>query len=255
MIHIKTPEDIAKLKKAGNILAEILRALKKMSVPGVTTEELDDEAARLMDEYGVEPVLLGYHPEFAPRPYPAVICASVNDVVVHGIPNEDPYTLKDGDIISLDTALAFEGMIADSAITVAVGKIDAASKKLITVTHAACDRGIQAAQVGNTVGDIGHAISSYVEREGFSIVEELSGHGVGYAVHEEPFVANFGNPGEGDVLEAGMVIAIEPMVNMGKKQVVFEKDGYTVRTKDRSRSAHFEHTVVITEKGPVVVTR
>ncbi len=255
MIYIKTPEEIQHLRAGGKVLSKILSALEKMVVPGITTEELDDEAIRLMETYGAEPVLLGYHPEFAPRPYPAAICTSVNDVVVHGVPSENPYTLKKGDIISIDTTISFQGMIVDSARTVGVGTIDAESKKLLKVTREACEAGIAIAKKGNTVGDIGHAISSFIQPYGFGVVEELCGHGVGYAVHEEPFVPNFGNAGEGEVLEVGMVIAIEPMVNLGKKAVVFEKDGYTVRTKDGSRSAHFEHTVVITEKGPEVLTR
>ena len=255
MIYLKSPEEIRRLVKAGKILKAVLSALEKMVAPGVTTEELDDEAIRLMEEYKAEPVLLGYHPEFAPRPYPAAICTSVNDVVVHGIPSENPYTLQEGDIISLDSALSFDGMIVDSARTVPVGTIDADSKKLLMVTKGACEAGIAAAKKGKTIGDIGHAISAFAKPYGFGIVEELCGHGLGYAVHEEPMVPNFGIPGKGEVLEVGMVIAIEPMINLGKKGVVFEKDGYTVRTKDHSRSAHFEHTIVITEGAPLVVTR
>lgn len=254
MIQKKTPEDFAKMRRAGKVLARILTALEKMVAPGVTTQDLDDEAMRLMEKYGAEPVLLGYHPEFAPRPYPAAICTSVNDVIVHGIPNEDPVTLKEGDIVGIDCTLALDGMIVDSARTVPVGKIDERSRLLLEVTKKARAIGIQAAQPGNTVGDIGHAIEQYVKPYGFGIVEELCGHGVGFAVHEPPFVPNVGHPGDGEVLEVGMAIAIEPMLNAGKKGVVFDTDGYLVRTKDGSRSAHFEHTVLITEKGPEIVT-
>ncbi len=255
MIRLKTPEDFEKMRRAGALLARVLTSLEKMVAPGVSTEDLDDEAMRLMEEYGAEPVLLGYHPEFAPRPYPASICTSVNDIIVHGVPNESPIILKEGDIVGIDASLAYEGMVVDSARTVPVGEIDALSKKLIAVTKEARDVGIRAAQLGNTIGDIGHAIESFVRPYGFSIVEELCGHGVGFAVHEDPFVPNFGRPGEGERIVVGMALAIEPMLNAGKKQVVFDKKGgYTVRTKDGSRSAHFEHTILITEKGPEVVT-
>ncbi len=255
MIQKKTKDDFEKMRKAGKVLARVLTDLERMVAPGVSTQDLDDEAMRLIEQYGAEPILLGYHPEFAERPYPAAICTSVNDVIVHGIPNESPIILKEGDIIGIDVSIAVDDMIVDSARTVAVGKIDALSQKLIDVTKEARARGIAAARAGNTVGDIGHAIESYVKPFGFGIVEELCGHGVGYAVHEAPFVPNFGRPGTGEKIEVGMAFAIEPMLNAGKKQVVFdEEDGYTVRTKDGSRSAHFEHTVLITEAGPEIVT-
>ena len=254
MIKKKTPEDFEKMRKAGAILGRILKDLGKMVAPGVSTQDIDDEAMRLMELYSAEPVLLGYHPEFAPRPYPAAICTSVNDVIVHGVPNEDPIVLQEGDIIGIDVSLAHEGMFVDSAWTVPVGVVDALSQKLIDITREARAMGIAAAHAGNTTGDIGHAIQSFVRPHGFGIVEELCGHGVGYAVHEEPFVPNFGKKGEGVRLEVGMALAIEPMLNAGKKQVIFDEGGYTVRTKDGSRSAHFEHTVLITEKGPEIVT-
>ncbi len=254
MIQKKTPEEFERMRRAGKILAQVLTALEHIVAPGVSTEELDDEAMRLMEEYGADPVLLGYHPEFAPRPYPAAICTSVNDIIVHGVPNENPVILKAGDIVGIDCTLAFDGMIVDSARTVAVGEIDPVSETLLEVTKEARRLGILAAKPGNTVGDIGHAIEQYVRPYGFGIVEELCGHGVGYAVHEPPFVPNIGHPGEGERLEVGMAIAIEPMINLGKKEVIFDEEGYVVRTKDGSRSAHFEHTVLITENGPEAVT-
>lgn len=255
MIRKKTPADFEKMRRAGSLLGRILEQLEALVTPGLSTEDIDDEAMRLMELYNAEPVLLGYHPEFAPRPYPAAICTSVNDVIVHGVPNEDPILLADGDIVGIDVSLAYEGMFVDAARTVAVGTIDEASQKLLAVTKEARSIGIAAAKPGSTVGDIGYAIQSFVKPYGFGIVEELCGHGIGFAVHEEPFVPNFGRRGHGVRLEVGMALAIEPMLTMGKKQVVFDEvGGYTVRTKDGSRSAHFEHTVLITENGPEVVT-
>lgn len=255
MISKKTPNELNQMRHAGKVLARVLDALEAMVAPGVRTDTLNDEALRLIEEYGAEPVLLGYKPEFAPRPYPAAICTSVNNVIVHGVPTEHPITLREGDIIGIDCTIAYEGMIVDSARTVPVGKIDERAALLLEVTKKAREVGIAAAQVGNTIGDIGNAIQSYVEPFGFGIVEELSGHGVGYAVHEPPFVPNYGNPGEGERIEVGMAFAIEPMLNEGSKEVIFdEKGGYVVETADGSRSAHFEHTVIITEKGPEIVT-
>lgn len=243
------------MRTAGAVLARVLDELEAMVAPGVSTQDIDDAAMKLIERYGGEPILLGYHPEFAPRPYPAAICTSVNDVIVHGIPNESPITLKEGDIIGIDVSIAVDDMVVDSARTVPVGAIDEESQKLIDATREARRRGIEAAKPGNTIGDIGHAIESYVRPLGYGIVEELCGHGVGYAVHEEPFVPNIGRPGEGEEIVPGMALAIEPMLTAGKRHVLFdEDDGYTVRTKDGSRSAHFEHTVIITENGPEVVT-
>ncbi len=255
MITRKTAAEIERLRKGGVILARILDELSALVAPGVSTEYLNDEALDKMEHYGVEPVLLGYHPEFALRPYPAAICVAVNDVVVHGIPNEHPYILKDGDIIGIDISVGYEGMIVDSARTVPVGTVSADIRKLIHVTREALMVGIKAAKVGGHVGDISHAIESYVRPHGYGIVEDLCGHGVGYAVHEEPMVQNVGKRGTGPELEEGLVLAIEPMLMLGKKDVVFdEDDGYTVRTKDGSISAHFEHTIVILKECPEILT-
>ena len=255
MIAKKTPEEFEHMRHAGKVLARVLDTLEKKVAPGVRTDELNDEAMRLMEEYGAEPVLLGYHPEFAPRPYPAAICTSVNNVIVHGVPTEHPITLMEGDIIGIDCTLAYEGMIVDSARTVPVGKIDEKAALLLRVTKEAREAGIAAARPGNTIGDIGFAIQECIAPYGFGIVEELSGHGVGYAVHEPPFVPNYGKKGEGERIEVGMALAIEPMVNEGGKDVIFDEEGgYVVETADGSRSAHFEHTVIITENGPEVVT-
>lgn len=255
MVTKKTKEEIQKLRKGGKILAAILKDLAEYSKPGVSTEDINDRALHLAEQYGVEPVLLGYHPEFAPWPYPAALCTSVNNVVQHGIPRADEI-LKEGDVINLDMSIGYEGMIVDSGVTVPVGKTDPKSERLLSVTKEALKIAIKAAQPGNRIGDIGHAVQTYVEKNGFSVVEALCGHGVGYAVHEDPLVPNFGKAGTGMKIEVGHVFALEPIVNMGGKEVVFDDDGdgYSVFTKDGSRSAHFEHTVAITEKGPEVMT-
>ena len=256
MAKIKTKDEIESLRKGGKILAKILRELAEASQPGVSTEDINDLALSLTEKYGAEPVLLGYHPEFANRPYPAALCTSVNNTVQHGVPRADEI-LKEGDIINLDMSIGYEGMIVDSGITVPVGKTDPVSEKLMKVTKEALAIGIKQAKPGNHIGDIGHAVATYVRAQGFSIVEVLCGHGVGHAVHEEPQVPNFGKAGTGPEIKVGNVFAIEPIVNVGKKDVWFDDDGdgYSVFTTDGSRSAHCEHTVAITEKGPEIMTQ
>lgn len=257
MSLIKTKEEIESLRKGGRILAKILRMLAEYAKPGVSTEDINDYAIKLAEEFGAEPVLLGYHPTFADFPYPAALCTSVNNTVQHGVPRADE-VLKKGDIINLDMSIAYEGMIVDSGITVPVGgETDAESQRLIDVTKEALKLGIKEAKPGNRIGDISHAIQTYVESHGFSIVEVLCGHGVGHAVHEEPQIPNFGKKGKGPVIRVGNVFAIEPIVNIGDKDVIFDDDGdgYSIYTTDGSRSAHFEHTVAITEKGPEIMTK
>lgn len=256
MITKKTPEEIEILKEAGAILAKCLKELSKEAVVGNSTLDIDDKAMELVEKYGVEPVLLGYHPTFADYPYPAAVCVSVNDCVQHGIPS-DAVVLKEGDVVNIDMSIGHKGMIVDSGITVGVGEISDDAKKLLSVTQEALAHGIKMAKAGNRIGDISHAIQEFVESRGLSIVEVLCGHGVGYAVHEEPTIPNFGKAGTGPKIEVGHVYAIEPIVNFGKKDVYFddEGDGYSVYTKDKSISAHFEHTVAITENGPVILTR
>lgn len=256
MITKKSPEEIAILAEGGAILAKILKTLGAEAVAGVSTLTLDDIAMQLAEEAKVEPVLLGYHPEFAETPYPAAVCISVNNCVQHGIPSE-AILLEEGDVVNIDMSIAHGGMIVDSGITVGVGEIDDQSRKLIEVTKEALALGVKAAQPGANIGDIGAAVQQLVESRGFSVVEVLCGHGVGYAVHEEPNIPNYGQKGEGPKIEVGHVYAIEPIVNIGKPDVVFddEGDGYSVYTADESWSAHFEHTVAITEDGPVVLTK
>ncbi|MDH5442611.1 MAG: type I methionyl aminopeptidase, partial [Candidatus Nomurabacteria bacterium] len=216
---------------------------------------LDKIAQKKIAEFGDTPAFLGYAPEGVPVKYPAALCVSVNDQVVHGIPAQD-IILKDGDIVSIDCGLTHNGLFTDHAITVPVGKISAEAHELISVTHEALNVGIAAAQPGNTVGDIGYAIQTYIESQDakYGIVRELTGHGVGVEIHEDPYIFNFGKPGQGAVLKPGMVVAIEPMITLGKPAVNFWKDHYTVATADGSLSAHFEHTVVITENGVEVLT-
>jgi methionyl aminopeptidase len=254
-IKLKTREDIEILREGGKRHAFILNELSKMVAPGVTTKAIDDEAARLIAEGGDTAAFLNYKPYGAKRPFPASLCVSVNDAVVHGIPNEAPYILKEGDIVTLDLGLVHKGLITDMATTLPVGKIDAEATELLRATKHALSLGIAAAKGGNTTGHIGEAIELYIGPMGYGIVEELAGHGVGYKVHEDPYVPNYGIAGEGDPLIPGMVIAIEPIINEGTEKIRLDKDGYTYRTKDGKRSAHFEHTIVITEKGCEVLTQ
>ncbi|KKW11038.1 MAG: Methionine aminopeptidase [Parcubacteria group bacterium GW2011_GWA2_49_9] len=253
-ISIKTKQEIAILREGGKRLAEILRAVAAEVKAGVSTHALNDLAEKLITERGDTPSFLGYSPSGAKRPFPAALCVSVNDEVVHGIPNETEKFLKEGDIVTLDAGLIHQGLFTDSAITVGVGKINEKAQKLIDVTKKSLSVGIKAVRAGATTGDIGYAIEKFVKPFGYGIVRELAGHGVGYAVHEEPFVPNFGKRGEGVVLKAGMVLAIEPMLNEGGAVVKLASDGYTYRTRDGSRSAHFEHTVVVTENGSDILT-
>lgn len=243
------------LIEGGKRLAAVLEALRAKVAPGVTTEELDDLAERLIREGGDTPCFLGYTPEGAGRPYPATLCVSINDEVVHGIPNESVKTLKEGDIVGLDLGLTHNGVIVDAAITVPVGEINEETKKLLRATESALAAGIAAAQVGKHVGDISQAIQKEIEQAGFKVVKELGGHGVGEHVHEEPFIPNYGRAGEGELLEEGMVLALEPISTAGKASVILAPDGYTFRTKDGSRSAHFEHTILLEKGGALIVTK
>ena len=234
-------------------MAQILNKVKDKVRPGVSTKELDIYADKLIREGGDSPAFLNYRPEGAKYPYPASLCVSVNDEVVHGIPNTDRI-LKDGDIVGIDCGLKHKNLFTDMAITVSVGEIDAEAKKLLKITREALEKGVSAARAGNRVGDVSHAIESFVRPYKYGIVEVLSGHGVGRSIHEDPYVPNFGKPGTGPKIVLGMVIAIEPMLNQGTKNVILQGDGYTFRTADNKKSAHFEHTVLISEAGPEILT-
>ncbi len=257
MIIVKTQKEIEILREGGKHLATILHKVKKKIKQGISTKDLDDYAYKLISELGDTPSFLNYHPEEAETPFPASLCVSVNDEVVHGIPNKDKI-LKEGDIVCIDLGLKHGGLFTDMAITVPVGKVSPASMKLIETTKKALQVGISASYAGNTVGDIGHAIESFVNSQKggqhYGIVEVLSGHGVGRAVHEDPYIPNFGKKGTGAKLVPGMVLALEPMFNNGTKYVAIDDDGHTVRTADGKKSAHFEHTILITEDEPEILT-
>jgi len=253
MITIKSQEEIATLREGGRRLAVILAELSAKAKVGVSTAELDRVGYELAKKNGDKPAFLGYKPYGAKYPFPASVCISINDEIVHGIPSEDKI-LKNGDVVTLDMGLVHDGLITDSAVTIIVGKADAKDRELVDVTAKALRKGIEAIKPGGTVGDIGHAIEEYVKPYGFGHAEGLAGHGVGYKVHEDPYVPNTGKKGTGETLEPGMVIAIEPMLTRGTSKVIFDTDGYTVRTKDGKRSAHAEHTVAITKRGYLVLT-
>jgi methionyl aminopeptidase len=234
------------MRAANQLVAQILEELAAMVAPGVTTAQLDHAAEVKVRAAGAEPAFKGY------RGYPATLCASVNEQVVHGIPSAKP--LVSGDIVSLDMGVKLDGYYGDSAVTVPVGAVAEEVQALLRVTQEALGMGIAQVKVGGRVSDIGHAIQAHVEAHGFSVVREFVGHGIGASLHEEPQIANYGEPGRGPRLAEGMTLAIEPMVNMGRPAVKVLADGWTAVTKDGSLSAHFEHTVAVTKNGPLVLT-
>ncbi len=257
MIIIKTKEEIEILREGGRRLATVLHKVKDMVAPGVTTQELDQYAFKLIKDMGDFPAFLNYRPEGADTPFPASLCVSVNNEVVHGIPNKTR-VLKEGDVVSIDLGLKHKGLFTDMAMTVPVGAVSAGVEALLRKTEQALMVGIDAAVGGNKTGDIGYAIESFVKadkNQKYGIVEVLSGHGVGRAIHEDPYIPNFGKKNTGDKLQPGMVVAIEPMLNMGTKHVTLDPDGYTFRTADGKKSAHFEHTILITEGEPEILTK
>ncbi len=247
MVTVKTEREIELMRKAGLTTARILDAMCRMVVPGVSTWDLDRFAESECKSAGVIPAFKGYHG------FPACICISVNDEVVHGIPSKKRL-LKEGDIVGIDFGVIQDGWFGDTARSVAVGKVSPGAEKLLAATRESLMRGIAEAKPGNRVFDIGAAVQGYVEEFGFSVVREFVGHGIGRALHEDPQVPNYGPKGKGMVLKAGMVLAIEPMINAGKPEVRVLEDGWTAVTKDRSLSAHFEHTVAITDSGPRILT-
>ena len=254
MIIIKTPKEIKILREGGRRLATVLYKVRDIVAPGVSTYELDKYAEKLIREMGDEPAFLNYRPEGARIPFPATLCVSVNDEVVHGIPSKKRI-LKEGDIVSLDLGVKHKGLFTDMALTTPVSAVSGSNSKLMRVTEQALQVGINAAVGGNRVGDIGNVIEKFVRPHKYGIVEILAGHGVGRAIHEDPYIPNFGKANTGAKLVPGMVIAIEPMLNAGTKNVTLDADGYTFHTADGKRSAHFEHTLLITEGQPEILTQ
>jgi methionyl aminopeptidase len=247
LIILKSRHEIETMSLACRIVAEVLREIRILVVPNVTTKELDDFAEDYINSKGATPAFKGY------RGYPASLCTSVNEQVVHGIPSST--ALRDGDIISLDIGVHYRGFYGDAAITLPVGDVSAEAKKLLAVTEESLYLGIERAVSGNRLFDISFAIQNHVEKEGFAVVRSFVGHGIGRDLHEEPQLPNFGRSGEGPALREGMTLAIEPMVNSGGHEVEILSDGWTAVTGDRRLSAHFEHTVAITANGPEILTK
>jgi methionyl aminopeptidase len=247
-IELKSPADLEKMRHAGRLAAQVLEAVGRAVVPGVTTKELDRLAEKFIRDAGGVPTFLGY------RGYTATICASVNDEVVHGIPHAKR-VLREGDIVGIDVGATVGGFVGDTAATFPVGRISADAEKLLRATRESLNEGIAATRAGNRLGDVSHAIQRVAESRGFSVVRDFVGHGIGRHMHEEPSVPNYGEAGTGLRLDVGLVLALEPMVNAGTWRVQVLKDGWTVVTEDNRLSAHFEHTVAITEAGPEILTR
>ena len=253
MVELKSAAEIAVMREAGRVVAQTLTAVADAATAGVQLSELDDLAAEVIARAGAKPSFLGYHPNWAPTPYPAVVCLSVNDAIVHGIPGRT--RLKDGDLLSIDCGASIDGYHGDAAITVAIGQIDDEARRLSETTAAALAAGIAQARVGARIGDISHAIETVARAAGYGLPSGLGGHGIGSAMHQDPGVPNTGRPGRGLVLREGLVLAIEPMLTEGgSDRCRVDADGWTVLTVDGTRAAHFEHSVAITEDGPVVLT-
>lgn len=253
-IQLKSKAEIEIMRRANLIVREVLDTLAAMVVPGVTTADLDAKARELTEKAKARPAFLGYpsHSSTVP-PFPGVICASVNSAIVHGIPNNK--ALVEGDIVSIDYGCEIDGYFGDAALTVAVGKISDEAQKLLRVTQESLADAIACCYAGKRIGDISYAVQKKVETNGFSVVREFVGHGIGKEMHEPPHVPNYGSPGQGRVLKPGMVLAIEPMVCLGRFETKILEDGWTAVTKDGSLSAHFEHSVAITESGPYILSK
>lgn len=250
---MKTPAQIVKMREAGRVVARALQAMQDAAAVGVTLKEIDTVAAGVLADAGATSPFLDYHPDWAPVPFPGVICASVNDAIVHGIPTD--YALQDGDLVSIDFGAVLDGWCGDSARSFIVGTPRPEDQRLVDVTKAALDAGIAAAQVGHTVGDIGHAVSRVARKARFGNLEDHGGHGIGTEMHMDPFVPNEGRRGKGLRLTPGLVIAIEPMfIADGHGDYVQDDDGWTLRSPRGARAAHWEHTIAITDDGPMILT-
>jgi methionyl aminopeptidase len=253
MSLVKSDADIKILKEGGKRLSGVLKEVEISVTPGIKTSELDGMAKDLIEKLGDRPSFLNYTPSSARAPFPASLCVSINNEVVHGIPGNR--ALLEGDIVGLDLGLEHKGLYVDMAVTVPVGSVSAREKKLIDDTKKALNKGIKVARSGKKVGAISSAIENFASSEGYGIVRDLGGHGLGYSVHDEPFIPNFGSDNSGPTLERGMVIALEPMLTLGGGDIIVSEDGFTVKTKDKSKSAHFEHTILITDKGCEILTQ
>lgn len=246
MIILKTQQEIENMKKAGELLADVHKEIAKMIKPGISTMKIDKFVEEYLIERGAFPEQKGY------QGYPYAICASINDEICHGFPREEP--LKDGDIVTIDMVVNIDGWLADSAWSFAVGNISDEARKLLDVTKESLYKGIEQSVVGNRLGDIGHAIQSFVESQGYSVVRDFVGHGIGKKMHEDPQVTHYGTPGRGQRLVEGMVITIEPMINLGTYRLKVDDNGWTARTVDGKLSAQYEHTIAITKDGPLILT-
>ncbi|MGW2547834.1 type I methionyl aminopeptidase [Kitasatospora sp. NPDC001574] len=253
MVEFKSEASLASMREAGRVVATALAEVERAAAVGVSLLELDRVAREVLRAAGASSPFLGYRPSFAPVPFPAVICASVNDVVVHGIP--DGYRLRDGDLVSIDCGAVLDGWAGDAAVSFTIGTARPEDSELIAATRRALEAGIAAAVVGNRIGDVAHAIGSVAREAGYGLPEGFGGHGIGRRMHEEPDVPNEGRPGRGFPLKPGLVLAIEPMLTAGgKDEHATDPDGWTIRTVDGSRAAHVEHTVAVTEAGPRILT-
>lgn len=246
MIERKSKREIEMMAEAGKLLAQLHKDIAKMMKPGVTTMEVDRFVEKYLEEHGATAEQKGY------QGYEYATCASINDEICHGFPRDE--ALKQGDIVTIDMVVKYKGGLADSAWTYAIGEADEKTKKLLDVTKKSLYLGIEQAQVGNRIGDIGHAIQTYAEKEGYSVVRDFTGHGIGPTIHEQPHIPHYGLPNKGARLKDGMAITIEPMLNEGKWQSQMDDNGWTARTIDGSRSAQYEHTIIITKDGPLILT-
>ncbi|NYE94550.1 methionyl aminopeptidase [Psychromicrobium silvestre] len=253
MVELKSPGEIQALREAGRVVAQALAAVRAEARVGVSLKELDEVAADVIAAAGAKPAFLNYHPRWAPTPFDGVICASVNDAIVHGVPNG--YRIADGDLVSIDCGAFLDGWCGDSAISFIVGTVNPDDQALIDACDAALARGIEQARVGNKIGDIAYAVGGEARRDGYGILADHGGHGVGRAMHEDPHVPNDGRPGRGLKLSEGLVIAIEPMLITGGSDAYrHDADGWTLRSPDGRRAAHSEHTIAVTAEGPVILT-
>lgn len=252
MIHLKSESEIEILEQSGKILSDILKILEKKADVGVNLLELEQMARKLSKDAGARPSFLGYQPEGAERPYPAALCLSVNNVVVHGIPRD--YILRSGDILKIDMGIVYEGLMTDSAVTVGIGKTSPEARRLMASTKKALEAALAVVKAGRHIGDIGYVVEKQAKKDGFRVIRGLTGHGVGYEVHEDPVILNYGKKGTGPEIKEGMVIAIEPMFSISCEQIIQNKDE-SYSSADGSLTAQFEHTVAVTKKGVIILTK